>query len=138
LAKIQANQAGADDALMLDSRGFVAETNATHIFLVKDGMVSTPRTVACPEGITRSVVLQLCRDHHIPHDTLDLSLTDVYRADEIFCTGTMGELVPVVEVDGRAIGNALAGPVWQRLAEFFADLTRREGTPIVEAACGDR
>lgn len=134
LAKIQANQADADDALMLDSRGFVAETNATHIFLVKDGMVMTPHTVACPEGITRSVVLQLCRDHHIPHEVLDLSLTEVYRSDEMFCTGTMGELAPVVEVDGRQIGDGFAGPVWRRLAEFFADLTRREGTPVVESA----
>ncbi len=137
LAKIQANQASADDALMLDSRGFVAETNATHIFLVKDGMVLTPRTVACPEGITRSVVLQLCRDHQIQYEVLDLSLTDVYRADEMFCTGTMGGLVPVLEVDGRPIGDAFAGPMLQRLAELFADLTRREGTRVVETAGTD-
>jgi branched-chain amino acid aminotransferase len=131
LAKIQANQAGVDDALMLDARGFVAETNATHVFLVKDGVVLTPRTVACPEGITRDVVLQLCHDHHIPAEVLDLSLTDVYRADEMFCSGTMGELAPVMEVDGRQIGGAFAGPVLQKLTELFTELTRREGTPVV-------
>lgn len=131
LAKIQANQAGADDALMLDARGFVAETNATHIFLVKDGVVLTPRAIACPEGITRDVVLQICREHHIPREVLDLSLTDVYRADEMFCTGTMGELAPVVEVDGRQIGDGFGGPVCRRLSELFGELTRREGTAVV-------
>src|SRR6476620_6511196 len=106
LAKIEANAAGADDALMLDTRGFVAETNATHVFIVSRGEVLTPRTVACPEGITRSAVLELCRRHGIPHAECDLSLTDVYRADEMFCTGTMGELAAVTRVDGRTIGTA--------------------------------
>lgn len=129
LAKIQANQAGADDALMLDSRGFVAETNATHLFIVYDGIVASPHTVACPEGITREVVLQLCHDHHIPSEVRDISLTEVYRAEEMFCSGTMGELVPVVEVDGRKIGGA--GPLLQRLSELFAELTGREGTQVV-------
>src|SRR3954453_18314189 len=82
LAKIEANNAGADDALMLDLRGFVAETNATHIFLVDGGTVLTPRAVACPEGITRDTVLQLCRDQAIPYSERDLSLTEVYRAEE--------------------------------------------------------
>src|SRR5439155_2581713 len=92
LAKIEANNAGADDALMLDLRGFVAETNATHVFLVRQGAVLTPHAVACPEGITRATVLQLCREAGIPAQEKDLSLTEVYRADEMFCTGTMGEL----------------------------------------------
>src|SRR6266542_3492460 len=80
LAKIEANVAGADDALMLDVRGFVAETNATHLFVVQDGVVRTPHCVACPEGITRATVLDLCRLHGIPHRVKDLSLTEVYRA----------------------------------------------------------
>src|SRR6516162_2697966 len=101
LAKIQANVAGADDALMLDLRGFVAETNATHVFLVRLGTVLTSHETACPEGITRATVLELCRDHGIPYQEKDLSLTEVYRADEMFCTGTMGEIVPVAKVDGR-------------------------------------
>src|SRR5687768_5209522 len=115
LAKIQANAAGADDALMLDGRGFIAETNATHVFFVAEGTVCTPYTVACPEGITRSVVLQLCREHGIPHREGDFSLAELYRADEAFCTGTMGELTPIVEVDGRAIGQSSDRPRLKQL-----------------------
>lgn len=133
LAKIEANAAGVDDALMLDVRGFVAETNATHVFLVARGEVMTPRAVACPEGITRSAVLELCRKHAIAVAETDLSLVDFYRADEMFCTGTMGEIAPVVEVDGRRIGDGRCGPVTLRLSELFAELTRREGTVVAEA-----
>jgi len=131
LAKIEANVAGADDALMLDRRGFVAETNATHVFLVREGTLLTPHTVACPEGITRATVLDLCRAHDIPCREKDLSLTEVYRADEMFCTGTMGELAPVVRVDGRPIGDGRPGPMTRRLSALFAELTAREGEPIV-------
>jgi branched-chain amino acid aminotransferase len=131
LAKIEANHAGADDALMLDLRGFVAETNATHVFLVHRGVVLTSRLVACPEGITRRTILDLCRTHGIPCDERDLSLTEVYRADEAFCTGTMGELAPVREVDGRMIGNGQCGPMTARLSELFAELTRTEGVRVV-------
>ncbi|QDV32648.1 aminotransferase class IV [Tautonia plasticadhaerens] len=132
LAKIQATAAGADDALMLDPRGFVAETNATHVFLVSGGVVRTGQTHACPEGITRETVLGLCRSLGIPHEVGDLSLTDVYRADELFCTGTMGELAPVVAVDGRAIGPGAAGPMTRRLSESFRELTAREGVRVVD------
>jgi branched-chain amino acid aminotransferase len=131
LAKIEANAAGADDALMLDVRGFVAETNATHVFVVHAGTVLTSRLVACPEGITRSVVLDLCRANRIPHEERDLSQTEVYRADEVFCTGTMGELAPVVKVDGRPIGSGTPGPVTARLTGLFRELTSREGTSVV-------
>jgi len=131
LAKIEANAAGADDALMLDTRGFVAETNATHVFLVHEGVVLTPFAVACPEGITRATVLQLCREHGLPHAEKDLSLTEAYRAEEMFCTGTMGELAPVVRVDGRAIGTGEAGPVTRRLSDLFRELTEREGERVV-------
>ena len=133
LAKIEANHAGADDALMLDLRGFVAETNATHVFLVHRGTVLTSRLVACPEGITRGTVLDLCRANVIPCDERDLTLTDVYRADEMFCTGTMGELAPVREVDGRTIGNGQYGPLTTRLSGLFAELTRVEGVRVVRA-----
>jgi branched-chain amino acid aminotransferase len=132
LAKIQANAAGADDALMLDPRGFVAETNATHIFLVTEGKVRTGRTDACPEGITRETVLGLCQTHAIPHEVTDLSLTDVYRADEMFCTGTMGELAPVLAVDGRTIGSGEAGPMTRRLSGSYRELTAREGERVVD------
>jgi branched-chain amino acid aminotransferase len=131
LAKIEANNAGADDALMLDVRGFVAETNATHVFIVHHGTVLTSRLVACPEGITRATVLDLCRANAIPCSEQDLSLTEVYRADEMFCTGTMGELTPVVEVDGRTIGEGKSGPMTARLCELFAKLTASEGVVVV-------
>jgi len=133
LAKHQANAAGADDALMLDLRGFVAETNATHVFLVAAGRVRTPTTAACPEGITRAAVLELCAEAGIPAAECDLSLTDVYRADEMFCTGTMGEIVPVLEVDGRPIGAGTGGALTGRIQELFRGLVEREGEPVVES-----
>jgi branched-chain amino acid aminotransferase len=130
LAKLQANAAGADDAMMLDTRGFLAETDATHLFLVEDGVVCTPRTVACPEGITRAVVLELCREHGIAGREEDITPARVWRAEEMFCTGTMGELVPVLEVDGRPIGGGEAGPLTRRLTELFRERTRTGGTPV--------
>ncbi len=130
LAKIQANAAGADDAVLLDDRGFVAETNATHLFMVTAGRVETPRTVACPEGITRAAVLSICNDHNIAHAERDITLVEFHRADEVFCTGTMGELAAVTEIDGRTIGGGSTGPVTRRLGELFAELTRTEGTPV--------
>lgn len=133
LAKIEANAAGADDALMLDTRGFVAETNATHLFFVEDGVVSTPKTVACPEGITRMVVLELCDELGIECRVEDVTPARAWRADEVFCTGTMGELVPVVEIDGRSIGGGeQAGPVTDRLAAAFGERTRAGGVRLVD------
>ncbi len=131
LAKIEANAAGADDALMLDLRGFVAETNATHVFLVYQDVVLTSRALACPEGITRATVLEICRGAGIPYEEKDLSLTEVYRADEMFCTGTMGELAAVVRVDSRNIGAGAAGPMTRRLLELFRQRTEQEGEMIV-------
>ncbi len=125
LAKIEANAAGADDALMLDTRGFVAETNATHLFIVEGETVVTSRLVACPEGITRSVVLELCEENQIRRQERDLSLMEFYRADEVFCTGTMGELAPVIRLDGRVIGSGQPGPMTRRLTELFEPLTAR-------------
>lgn len=131
LAKIEANAAGVDDALMLDRQGFIAETNATHVFLVRDGVVMTSRTVACPEGITRATVLDLCARHDIPSRVDDLSLTEAYRADEAFCTGTMGELASVTEIDGRPIGDGSPGPLTHRLSHLYGELTATEGFPII-------
>ena len=131
LAKIQANAAGADDALMLDRRGFIAETNATHLFLVSGGVVMTSRTVACPEGITRAAILDLCAGHGIPAREDDLSLTQAYRADEAFCTGTMGELASVTEIDGRTIGDGRPGPLTERLSALYRELTAAVGTCVI-------
>lgn len=131
LAKIEANAAGADDALMLDRRGFVAETNATHVFVVTGGTVETSYTVACPEGITRSTVLALCRENGIACAERDISQAEVYAADEVFCTGTMGELACVTSVDGRPIGGGKRGPVTERLTQLYRELTRTSGTRVV-------
>lgn len=134
LAKIEANVAGADDALMLDTRGFVAETNATNLFLVEGGRLRTPRTVACPEGITRATVLELCATHGIAAQETDLSASEFHRADEVFCTGTMGELAPVTSIDGRTIAAGRPGPLTLRLSELYRELTQRSGYPILESA----
>jgi branched-chain amino acid aminotransferase len=131
LAKIEANNAGADDALMLDTRGFVAETNATHIFIVCDGRVATPHVVACPEGITRATVLEICASNAIPCDERDLIPDDLYRASEMFCTGTMGELAGVVRLDGQIIGDGQIGPMTRRLSELFAARTATEGESVL-------
>lgn len=132
LAKIEATHAGADDALMLDQRGFVAETNATHLFIVEGDTVVTSRLVACPEGITRDVVLNLCRQNDIAHEIRDYSLTEVYRADEMFCTGTMGELAPVTQVDGRTIGSGEIGSMTQRLSGLFDQCVAAEAEPVLD------
>ncbi len=129
LAKIQANAAGVDDAVMLDLNGFVAETNATHLFAVFGGAIATPHTHACPEGITRATVLDLCREHGIRAVVRDISLPELYRADELFCTGTLGELSPVIELDGRVIGKGESGPVSRQLSQLYADLTSSSGFP---------
>ena len=134
LAKIQANAADVDDALMLDYQGFVAETNATHVFIVQNGVVLTSDTGSCPEGITRATVLETCQMNEIPHQVKNLSLAEVYRADEMFCTGTMGELAPVIELDGRQIGDGSAGPMTLKLSELFRERTRKEGYQVVEFA----
>jgi branched-chain amino acid aminotransferase len=127
LAKIEANAAGADDALMLDGRGFVAETNATHVFGVERGALFTSRPVACPEGITRATVLELCRGHGIVAEERDVSQAELYRADEVFCTGTLGELVPVLAIDGRTIGTGSVGEVTRRLRGLYRELVARSG-----------
>jgi branched-chain amino acid aminotransferase len=130
LAKIEANVAGADDAVMLDHRGFIAETNATHIFMVTGGTLATPTTVSCPEGITRAAVLELAEAAGISCQPGDYTLPQLYTAEEAFVTGTMGGLAPVTAVDGRPIGDGTPGPVTKRLTSRYADLTATTGTPI--------
>lgn len=130
LAKIEADVAGADDALMLDLQGFVAETNATNIFVVRGDVVVTPTPDACLPGITRGIILELAASNGIRALERNVSLSEVYTADEAFTTGTMGELAPVLEVDGRPIGSGGVGPVTQRLQELHRDHTRAEGEPL--------
>jgi branched-chain amino acid aminotransferase len=131
LAKIEANNAGADDALMLDMNGFVAETNATNVFIVRKGDLATSKPVACPEGITRATVMEICAAEKIRCIETDLSVVDVYRADEVFCTGTMGELAGVIQIDNRPIGNGEVGAMTKRLTELYAKRTATEGVAVV-------
>ncbi|GGF35877.1 aminotransferase class IV [Marmoricola endophyticus] len=121
-ACIQAYQAGADEALMLDPQGFVATCNSTHFFLVtRDGEVWTSDGRYCLAGITRANVIEVCRAHDVPVRERTFSLTDVYSAAEAFVTGTFAGLVPVRSVDGRTIGSGARGPVVERLQGLYAD-----------------
>jgi branched-chain amino acid aminotransferase len=122
LAKIQANVAGADAAVMLDNNGFVAELNDTNLFMIKEGKVFTPFADACLHGITRGLVLEICADKNILVEERNLSLTEFYTADEVFATGTMGELTPVHEIDGRAIVNRSGKQVLSQLRNYFHEL----------------
>jgi branched-chain amino acid aminotransferase len=131
LAKIEANAADVDDALMLDTRGFVAETNATHLFLVRQNEVATSRVLACPAGITRATILEICSAGKIACAERDLALEEFYCADEVFCTGTMGELAGVIEIDRRKIGDGAVGLTTKKLSELYAQRTAREGTLVV-------
>ena len=137
LAKIEANNAGADDALMLDTRGFVAETNATHVFIVRNfesrasGDLATGRVVACPEGITRATVIEICAAEKIRCVETDLSLVDVYGTHEMFCTGTMGELAGIIRIDNRQIGDGNVGTMTKRLSDLYLQRTTAEGVQVV-------
>src|SRR2546422_8382983 len=138
LAKIEANSAEADDALMLDAHGFVAETNATHVFIVRNsdksrasGDLATSHVVACPEGITRATVIEICAAEKIRCVETDLSVVDVYGAEEMFCTGTMGELASVTKIDNRQIGDGKVGPMTKRLSDLYARRTTSEGVQVV-------
>lgn len=130
LAKIEANVAGVDDALMLDLNGFVAETNATNVFLVQAGKLATPTTDSCVPGITRATVIELAGELGIPLAVRNITPAEVHAADELFTTGTMGELSPVLMVDGRSIGDGQIGPITRRLQEAYAGRTRQEGEPL--------
>lgn len=127
MAKIEANVAGVDDALMLDIFGYVSETNATNVFLVKRGQLLTPHVDSCLPGITRAKVLDIGREAGLPVSERNISISEVYTADEMFTTGTMGELSPVLAVDGRTIGEGQPGPITRRLQALYAQRTILEG-----------
>lgn len=131
LAKIEANNAGADAGLMLDKDGYVAEANGVNVFIIRRGKVFTPHADFCLPGITRATILALCAEHGIPHAEKRLSLTECYTADEVFTTGTMGELTRVAEIDGRAIVNKHPVSVLDTLKTLFRALTQREGVVLV-------
>lgn len=119
LAKIQANVAGVDAALMLDNYGFAAELNGTNIFVVHGQKLYTPHADACLHGITRGLVLELAKEENIYVEEKNISLTELYSADQLFCTGTMGELTPIKIIDGRTIDNKCNTDILQKLIEAF-------------------
>jgi len=112
--------------------GFIAETNATNVFIVRKGDLATSKVVACPEGITRATVIEIAAAEKIRCVEADLSPVDVYGAEEMFCTGTMGELAGVVKIDNRQIGDGTIGPMTKRLSELYAERTSREGVQVID------
>lgn len=130
-AKIEANRSGAGEGLMLNTEGYVAEGTGDNVFIVQEGALITPPTyVGILEGITRNTVMGLARDMGIPVEETLFTQFDVYTADECFLTGTAAEVIPVVKVDGRAIGTGLPGEMTKRLIEAYRTLTKTEGVPI--------
>ena len=129
LAKIQANIAGKDAGLMLDERGFVAELNGSNLFMVKGETVYTPYATACLPGITRDTVISLCREHGISISEADLSLSQFINADGVFATGTMGELTPVIEIDGRPISRQ--NELMDKILNIFSASIRKFCEPVV-------
>ncbi|MDR5695441.1 MAG: branched-chain-amino-acid transaminase [Armatimonadota bacterium] len=133
MARIEANLAGVEEAIMLTIDGYVAECSADNIFIAKDGTVITPPPhLGILKGVTRDAVLELCGKLDIPAFERVFTLHDVYTADECFLTGTGAEIAPVVVVDGRRIGDGKPGPITNRLLAGFRELTSREGTPVFE------
>ncbi|XP_061349478.1 branched-chain-amino-acid aminotransferase-like protein 2 [Gastrolobium bilobum] len=130
LAKIEGNNAKADDAIMLDKDGYVSETNATNIFILKKGRVLTPHADYCLPGITRATVMDLVVKEQFILEERRISLSEVHTADEVWTTGTMGELSPVVKVDGRTIGNGEVGPITRKLQAAYKKLAEQSGVPI--------
>ena len=134
LAAIDANVAGVDSAVMLDVHGFISETNDTNIFIVRNGELYTPFADACLPGITRRMILDIARDQRIPGGEKNLSLTELYSADEAFTTGTMGELTPVLEADGRTIGDGAPGAMTRRLQGLHREYAYAHGEALPFAA----
>jgi len=128
IAKIQANVAGKDAGLMLDDRGFLAELNGSNVFMVKHGKVLTPYAHACLPGITRNTVIELCNKNGIEIIEEDLTLSQFYNADGAFATGTMGELTPMVEIDGREIPKV--DPLMKRVMQLFKESIRNYCEPL--------
>ena len=130
LAKIEGNLAGADDAIMLDLNGFVSETNATNIFMFKNGNLFTPHADACLPGITRKNIIRLAKENNIPCTERNISLSELYNADEVFTTGTMGELTKVHTIDQRKVENKSEKSMLDEMMQLYKSLTEQEGEPL--------
>ncbi len=131
MAKIEAEQAGAGEGLMLNEQGYVAECTGDNIFTVRNGRISTPPISAgALAGVTRGVVFEMAAEAGVPLVEENLTRYDIYTADECFLTGTAAEIIPAVVLDSRPIGDGRPGPVTRRLMERFHELTRTTGTPV--------
>jgi branched-chain amino acid aminotransferase len=133
MARIEANLASADEALMLNDAGNVAECTADNVFIIKHGQIFTPPiTAGALQGITRSVVFDIAGEFGIKVVEADFTRHDIFVADECFLTGTAAEIVPVVKADGRLIGNGNPGPITMRIIARFREMTHNTGTPIFD------
>ncbi|XP_048623039.1 branched-chain-amino-acid aminotransferase-like protein 2 [Brassica napus] len=130
MTQVESNNANVDDAIMLDKDGFVSETNATNLFMVKNGVVLTPHADYCLPGITRATVMELVVKENFILEERNISLSEFHTADEVWTTGTIGELSPVVKIDGRVIGEGEVGPVTRKLQSAYKKLTDDSGVPI--------
>lgn len=130
LAKIEANVAGVDAALMLDINGFASELNGTNIFMIKNDQLFTPSADACLPGITRGLIIELAKNLGIEVIEKNISLSEIYNAEMVFCTGTMGELTPIYEVDGRIIENINDSVIWHRLLKAFKNIIPEKSVKI--------
>ncbi len=130
LAKIEANAKGGDEAIFLDQNGYISEGSGDNIFIVKNGVIMTPPTINNLKGITREVVIDIIQRLGIPFKEVNLSLYDLYTADEVFVTGTAAEVCPIVWIDGRVIGDGKPGEITKTLMIEFRKVTEREGVPI--------
>ncbi len=130
LAAIEANVAQVDSAVMLDVHGYISETNDTNLFLVRDGVLLTPHADSCLPGITRQMILDIATAEKMPAKEKNLSMTELYSADEVFTTGTMGELTPVLVADGRTIGDGKAGDMTKRLQKLHREYACEHGEAL--------
>jgi len=130
LATIEANVADVDSAIMLDVNGFISETNDTNLFIVKDNAIYTPFANSCLPGITRQMILDIADEKGIDNFEKDLSLTELYTADEAFTSGTMGELTPILEADGRIIGKGEAGVTTKVMQKYHLEYAYKNGTKL--------
>ncbi|MCX6348813.1 MAG: branched-chain-amino-acid transaminase [Candidatus Aureabacteria bacterium] len=137
LAKIEAINAGVEEAIMLNSYGLVSECTGDNIFALRRGVLLTPSiSMGVLEGITRNVVIQIARKKHIEVKPVVMTRHDFYIADEVFVTGTAAEIVPVVKIDGRVIGDGVPGPITRDLMAVYHSLTRSEGEPVTPRVSG--
>jgi len=130
LAKIEANQKGGDEAIILDVRGNISEGSGDNIFIIKNSTISTPPAINNLRGITRAAAIEIAQDLGYPLQETDLGLFDLYTADEVFVTGTAAEIAPITTVDGRPVGDGTVGTITKELMRRFGELTQTEGTPI--------